>query len=60
VPRIDCPRIAAEEASHRRIVLAGAEVVLRGRGVEALAGVEVGIDRRAGLGVEVTVDCSTS
>jgi hypothetical protein len=41
VPRVDRPRIAAEEAPDRRIVLPRAEVVLRGRGVEALAGVEV-------------------
>jgi len=41
VPRVDRPRIAAEEAPDRRIVLAGAQVVYVGGSVVALAGVEV-------------------
>jgi len=41
VPGIDRPRIAAEEAPHNRIVLAGTQIVCVGRGVVALPGVEV-------------------
>lgn len=41
MPRIDRPRIAAEEAPHDRIVLPRAQVVLRGGGVVALAGVQI-------------------
>ena len=41
VPGIDRPRIAAEEAPHCRVVVAGAQIILVSGGVEPLAGVEV-------------------
>ena len=44
-------RILAQETSHRRVIVPGAQTIQSGQRIKLLAGVQIGIDGRAGLGV---------